>query len=355
MRLASTLLACALAAQAQQNPLLSEPEARKLYARSVQLMESTAAAIPALARAGAPVIENARQSLAYLESASGSPAGPSYAFLVNLRAYLALADAIPKPFPFPAEGRRQFAELREAVARVESHFGALLDDKDARLRSPDRDNLRRYAEADARLSAPQAGKPRVVFLGDSITDLWRLNEYFPERDFVNRGISGQITGEMLGRMMADVIDLKPAAMVLLAGTNDIARGVPLAAVQNNLAMIAGLAEAHKIKPIIASVLPISDYHKDRDPRTARSAQRPPETIRRLNAWIENFCRQRKFVYLDYFSKMVDQAGFLPAELAGDGLHPNAAGYRVMAPLALEAIEKAAAPPPPPPRKRRFPF
>ena len=152
------------------------------------------------------------------------------------------------------------------------------------------------------------GRPRVVFLGDSITDGWRLNEYFGDRDFVNRGISGQITGEMLGRMKADVIDLKPEAMIVLAGTNDIARGVPVAAIENNLAMIADLAEFHKIKPLFASVLPVSDYHKGVNPANERTKQRPPATILELNAWLKSFCARRNFTYVDYFPALADQAG-----------------------------------------------
>jgi len=187
----------------------------------------------------------------------------------------------------------------------------------------------------------------VVFLGDSITDLWRLNEYFaPERDFVNRGIGGQITGQMLGRMMADVIALRPSAVLVMAGTNDIARGVPARAIEDNLTMIAQLAEANKIKPMFASLLPVSDYHKGENPSYEQTLRRPPQTIRALNDWLQKFCRERKYVYVDYYSKLVDQAGMLPADLADDGLHPNAKGYRLMAPIAQEAIDKILQPPPP---------
>src|SRR6202042_3682931 len=107
----------------------------------------------------------------------------------------------------------------------------------------DGNNRGRYADATRRVGAPQPGKPRVVFLGDSITDFWRLNEYFPDRDFVNRGISGQITSQMLGRMKADVLDLHPEAVVILAGTNDLARDIPLTAIEDNYVLIADLAVA----------------------------------------------------------------------------------------------------------------
>jgi lysophospholipase L1-like esterase len=258
---------------------------------------------------------------------------------MNAKAYVALADSVPKPFPFPDEARKQFAELRESVQRVEAHFRALLDQKEQQIRNPDRDNLRRYSEANQRVVAKQPGGRRVVFLGDSITDGWRLNEYFPEHDFINRGISGQITGEMLGRMKADVIDLKPDAVLVLAGTNDLARGVAVTVIQNNLAMIADLAQANQIKPILASVLPVSDYHKDRNPQWEQTKRRPPELIRTINSWLQAFCANRGYVYVDYYSQTVDPTGKLKADLADDGLHPNSSGYRIMAPLALEAIEK----------------
>ena len=340
----------ATAAYAQQNALLSAQDASALYKRSLELLESTSAAVPGLVRAAAPVLENARQAQQNLENGPAGHAGLTYDLLTNLRAYLALADSLPKPYPFPEEGRRQFAELRDAVERIESHFRAALDQKERQLRSPDRDNLGRYADADTKLLKAVPGDKRIVFLGDSITDGWRLNEYFPTRDFVNRGISGQITAEMLDRMKADVIDLKPVAMLVLAGTNDIARGIPLSTIENNLTMIADLADHYKIKPLFASVLPISDYHKDVNPRYEVTKLRPPSSILELNRWLDAFCKQRHYTYVDYFSQMVDPAGYMKADLADDGLHPNSAGYRVMGPIAMEAIDHnvghpVAAPPP----------
>jgi len=323
--------------------LLPNAEALKLETRALQLMESTGVAVPGLERGGAPALENARQSLINLRTTPQN-AGQIYAFLNNARAYLAISDTVPKPYPFPEEGKRQFGELRDAVDRIDLHFRALLDLKEEQLRNPDRDELKRYAEANARLGAPSPNRPRVVFLGDSITDGWRLNEYYgSDRDFVNRGISGQITGEMLGRMQADVLDLKPRLMLVLAGTNDIARGVPLHAIENNLSMIADLATAHHIEPMFASLLPISDYHQDANPQYRRTVQRPPARILELNAWLKTFCEQRDFRYVDYYGALVDKAGFLQADLADDGLHPNGKGYRLMAPIALAAIDSAIPP------------
>jgi lysophospholipase L1-like esterase len=323
--------------------LLSNPDALKLEQRTVQLMESTGLAVPGLARAGAPALEDARQALATLGTAPQN-AGTTFTFVSDARAYLAISDTVPKPFPFPEEGRRQFGELRDAVDRLDSHFRALLDLKETQLHNPDRDNLKRYAEADEKLGAPSPQKTRVVFLGDSITDGWRLKEYYGgDRDFVNRGIGGQITGEMLGRMKADVIDLKPRLVLVLAGINDIGRGIAVSVIENNLSMIADLAEAHHIEPMFASLLPVSDYHKDVNPQYARTAHLAPAKILEVNGWLKNFCEQRHFPYVDYYAALVDTAGFMPADAADDGLHPNAKGYRIMAPIALAAIDQVAKP------------
>ncbi len=347
------LLAAGLFAQdaPPPQPLLSNSQAYDLCTRAVQLMESAAIAVPDLARPGAPLVENARQSMARLRLQAGN-AEQTYAFLSSLRGWLALAESIPKPFPFPDRATQQLAELREAAARLDIHFRALVAQKDRQLRNSDRDNLARYAEANGRQAPPKTGKQRVVFLGDSITDAWRFNEYFADRDFVNRGISGQITGQMLGRMQADVVDLHAEAVVILAGTNDLDRGVPVSVIENNLAMIAEIAEYNKIKVILSSVLPVSDYHKDVNPAFERTPTRQPFAILTLNRWIQGLCNQRGYTFLDYYSATVDGSGFLRADLSDDGLHPNANGYRVMAPLALAAVDAALKAPAPPGKARR---
>jgi len=341
---------------AQERALLTTQQYGELYTRTLQLMDSTMSAVPGLARAAAPVMENTRQAVANLKIAPTQPYSPMHLEIVrNVRAYLALADALPKPFPFPSEAKRQFAELRESVERAEASFAAMLEAKETQLRSPDRDNLNRYAEANSRLGPPTAGKPRIVFLGDSITDGWRLNEYFPDKDYVNRGISGQITSQMLGRMKADVIALKPDAVVLLGGTNDLARGIPVDAITANIEMIADLCAYNKIKLIIASVLPVSDYHMHVNPAFEMSKRRPPAQIEAINNWARTFAAQRTLGFLDYHAAMKDERGMLKAELADDGLHPNAAGYRIMAPLAQAAIDANIKPAAPPAKKKRFPF
>jgi acyl-CoA thioesterase-1 len=340
-----------LSAQTAQSALMPNDAVAQSCQRSIQLMQSGGVAIPDLKSASAPVIENVRLACEILRQRGGAGQA-TYNLMANLRAYLELADAVPKPFPFPDAARAQIAELRDASVRLDAHFRALLDSKDAQLRSPDRDNLARYAEANSLLGPPVAGKPRVVFFGDSITSLWRLNEYFPERDFVNRGIGGQISGEMVGRMKADVLDLRPQAVLILAGTNDLARNVPVKTIEDNLAMMAELASGRGIKVILASVLPVSDYKA----ATTRdfTEERPPAYIRALNDWVRSYCNQNHHIYLNYFDAVADLQGKLTDEMSDDGLHPNAKGYRAMAPLALDAITKALTPAPAEakPQKRR---
>ena len=347
-RIAALILLTAAGLMAQaENPLMSTAQMNQSCLRVVQLMDAGGVVVPDLQRAAAPVIEGAKQSCAALEAKPGTTQ-PVFALMNSLRAYLTLSDAVPKPFPFPETAQKQLVELREDATRLDAHFRALLDSKEARLANPDRDNLKRYAEDNRKLAQPDPAKPRVIFFGDSITDLWHLNEYFPDKAFVNRGIGGQITGEMLGRLKADVINLRPSAVVILAGTNDLARGIPLTGIEDNLLMIADLCDTYKIKVIIASVLPVSDYHSGENKSYERTPQRPPIFIKALNEWIESFCANRHHVYLNYHAAMVDETGQLKADLGDDGLHPNAKGYRIMAPLALEAIQKALPPKAPPP-------
>ena len=361
--LAPALLLAATALQAQDvtagsaaSALLSRADTRKALQDVINLLQASSVAIPALARTAAPLAENARQDAITLQNGPlYNNTAVLYRLLTNVRVYLELSDALPKPTPFADEARKQLVALRDDQDRLQGHFRALLEQKEQQLANADRDNLRRYADANRAVAAQRPGENRVVFLGDSITDGWRLNEYFSGKPYVNRGISGQITIQMLGRMKADVIDLKPAAMIVLAGTNDIARGIAITTIENNLAMIADLAVANHIKPIFSSILPVSDYHKDQDPAYEMTKARPPATIREINSWLETFCKQRGFTYCNYFPATVDDQGFIKSDFANDGLHPNSAGYRAMGPVAQEAIDRTLVAAPAPPPKRRFGF
>jgi lysophospholipase L1-like esterase len=208
-------------------------------------------------------------------------------------------------------------------------------------------NLARYAEANAAAAAPAKLELRVVFMGDSITDAWVRPEYggfFPGKPYIDRGISGQTTPQMLIRFRPDVIALQPKVVVILAGTNDIAGNtgpMTLGQIEENLASMAELARANKIHVVLASVLPVSNYGHDRqgNPLDMRS-NRPPEKILELNAWIKKYAAENGHTYLNYFSAMVDEQGLLQRDLSEDGLHPNAKGYALMSPLAEQAIRTA---------------
>jgi lysophospholipase L1-like esterase len=198
----------------------------------------------------------------------------------------------------------------------------------------------RYRDANATLRAPTPGENRVVFFGDSITDIWKLDESFPGKPYVNRGIGGQTTSQMLVRFRQDVINLQPKIVVILAGTNDIAgNSGPISNedIEANYASLAELARAHNLRVIFSSVLPVHNY-------TPKSqdffAQRPMERILALNKWLKDYCAANDLIYLDYLPAMIDDKGLLKRDLADDGLHPNKAGFAIMAPMAEKAIEKA---------------
>ena len=203
--------------------------------------------------------------------------------------------------------------------------------------------LARYREDNMKTAAPAKNEQRVVFMGDSITDSWdnpTHGGFFPGKPYVNRGISGQTTPQMLIRFRRDVIELKPKVVVVLAGTNDLAGNTgptTLQAIQDNLTSMAELATAHGIRVVFASLLPVSDYELRDGKSIIQTTRRPPEKILALNAWMKEYAKDHFHVYLDYYSAMADAKGFLKDELSNDGLHPNSQGYVVMAPLAEAAI------------------
>lgn len=220
-----------------------------------------------------------------------------------------------------------------------------LDSANGRL--TDWPNLGRFREANLELPPPAPDKPRVVFLGDSITDNWNnpgFGGFFPGKPYINRGISGQTTPQMVLRFRADVLALKPAVVVLLAGTNDIAGNtgpMSLEQIEDNYASMAELARAHGVKMVFASIMPVSDYNKDASGAPIiQTRRRQPEKIAALNAWMKDYAQREGYVYLDYFTALADAQGFLKPDLADDGLHPNAKGYAVIAPLAEQAIAAA---------------
>ena len=222
----------------------------------------------------------------------------------------------------------------------------------------DWNQLGRYHQANEDLKKQPFDPKRVVFMGDSITDFWKLDDYFPSQSYINRGIGGQTTPQMLVRMYPDVIDLKPAVMVVLAGTNDIAHNTgPVTAemIEENFMAMTELAQQHGIKAVLCSITPVSDYPFLRpqpppNPQAGRGRGgfppvkmtdgRPPADIIKMNAWIKDYAVRAHAVYADYFSALVDEKGWLKDAYSNDGLHPNAEGYKVMAPIVSAAIRAA---------------
>ena len=171
--------------------------------------------------------------------------------------------------------------------------------------------------------------------------MWKLEQYFPDKPYVNRGISGQTTPQMLVRFRQDVIDLRPAVVVILAGTNDIAGNTgPMRSedIEAGLASMAELAQAHGVRVILCSILPVHNYtEKAQD----FFAQRPMTRILELNQWQKEYCSKNGMVFLDYLPALVDAKGLLRRDVAEDGLHPDDVGYQIMARLVQAAIQNAA--------------
>ncbi len=198
--------------------------------------------------------------------------------------------------------------------------------------------LARFREADASLGLPAPGENRVVFMGDSITEGWHLDLSFPGKPYINRGISGQTTPQMLVRFRQDVIHLEPKVVVILAGTNDIAGNTgpeTLEQIEDNLASMSDLATANHIHVVLCSITPAFDYPWQR-------GLTPAPKIDAINAWMKGYAAGKGYVYVDFHSAMKDAEDGLPANLSKDGVHPNPAGYAIMAPLAEAGIEKALA-------------
>jgi lysophospholipase L1-like esterase len=199
--------------------------------------------------------------------------------------------------------------------------------------------LAKFKEADLALAAPGPKENRVVFMGDSITAGWSFtgaDGFFRDKPYINRGISGQTTPQMLVRFRQDVIDLKPKVVVILAGTNDIAGNtgpMTIEQTESNLASMADLAVANHIRVVLCSILPAFDYPWKR-------GLDPAPKILAINSWMKALAAQKHYVYVDYHSAMKDEHDGLPATLSKDGVHPLLAGYAVMTPLVQEGIEKA---------------
>lgn len=200
--------------------------------------------------------------------------------------------------------------------------------------------LEQYRDENRRLPPPGAARPRVIFLGDSLTQSWDLAGLgLDQLELLNRGISGQTSPQMLVRFRQDVVDLRPAVVHILAGTNDLAGNAgptTLEAIEDNVSSMAEIAAANHIRVVLGSVLPALDY-------PWRRGLEPAPRIVALNGWMRAYARRRNLVYADYYSALVDSRGGFKSQLADDGVHPNRAGYAAMEPIARESLRQALAP------------
>lgn len=199
--------------------------------------------------------------------------------------------------------------------------------------------LARYKAENAALGPVGPGEQRVVFYGDSLTDNWghrpEMGEFFPGKPYVNRGISGQTTPQMVVRFRQDVINLHPSVVVILAGTNDVAGNTgPMTPemTEDNFRSMVDLAKSNGIRVIVASILPAADF-------SWRKGLMPAPKIKLLNAWLQGYCVNHSVTYLDYYSAMATPDGGMKPGISVDGVHPNAQGYAIMGPLAQAAIDK----------------
>ena len=217
----------------------------------------------------------------------------------------------------------------QTVAYLQSQIKALTQDWA---------NIKRYEAANSKLIASSSSEKKVVYIGDSITDFWiiRDSSFFKSNPYINRGISGQTTGQMLVRFREDVINLKPSVVVILAGINDIAENngpSKLEDVAGNIYSMIQLAKISHIKVVLCSLLPATKF-------PWKPTINPNEKITALNEMLHSYAQKNHIIYVDYYTALVDENGGFTAALAYDGVHPNLQGYRVMEPLVQVAVNKA---------------
>lgn len=193
-----------------------------------------------------------------------------------------------------------------------------------------------YATANAALPPPAKGEKRVVFMGDSITDLWDLARYFPDKPYINRGIGSQVTAQMLVRFESDVVALQPSAVVILAGINDVFGFLQMESAEgtlSNIEAMADIADRHGIKVVLCSILPVTDTPSAK--YVVR--ERKPAELRLINSRLKSLAEARGYAFADYVPALADGNGFMQADLTTDGIHPLPVGYARMAPIVQAAI------------------
>lgn len=263
---------------------------------------------------------------------------------ISLRVAIAILGVLAGPVAISLSGQtpqpaQEPGTLPETKAPAPTQVAPHPEDTHTQQLLNDFPWLARFKEADLKLGAPAAGEDRVVFMGDSITEGWHFDApggVFAAKPYINRGISGQTTPQMVLRFHQDVIALQPKVVVILAGTNDIAGNtgpMTLAETENNIAAMAEIAAQNHIRVVLCSILPAFDY-------PWRPGLTPAPKIDAINAWMKDYAAQHGHVYVDYHTAMKDARDGLPANLSQDGVHPTQAGYEMMAPLVEAGISKA---------------
>jgi lysophospholipase L1-like esterase len=254
----------------------------------------------------------------------------------------AIAAALAMTLAAPAGAQQPPPRLPQIQAPYEPGMatGIVADPCADRQPLGDWPYLCRYRADNAAAPPPAAGQPRVVFIGDSITEGWRRAdpEFFEANGYIGRGISAQTTQHMLVRFQPDVVNLKPQVVHIMAGVNDIAGNsgpTTMAAIQDNVVAMTTLARANGIRVVIASVMPAGDF-------PWRKGMNPAPRIVELNAWLKAFAAREGFAYADYHTVMADSAGAMKPGLAGDGVHPNKGAYDLIEPITQRAIAEALA-------------
>jgi len=250
--------------------------------------------------------------------------------MIALAALASMVTACPAQTPAPPPASAPVAAPAPPAPSIEAMQKKLNDWP----------QLERYHDADDALPSAPGGEKRVVFYGDSITDAWarKPEEFFPGKGYIGRGISGQTTPQMLVRFQQDVVHLKPAVVVILAGTNDIAGNTGPSTpqmIEDNFESMVEIAKANNIKMVISSILPSDHY-------SWHPGIQPADQIREMNTRLKALCQRDGLIYLDYYTSMTNAKGGLDPELAKDGVHPTSKGYAMMSPLAEKAIAEALA-------------
>lgn len=246
-------------------------------------------------------------------------------------------------FLAPAAHAEDYVSSSPRVEAIEKDWGQWLGPWRAKVTAKMLEDFAeqyRYADQNAALPALAAGENRVVFIGDSITDRWELSRFFPGKSYINRGIGGQVTPQMVVRFQADVIALKPAVVVILGGVNDVHGVLQVetdAQIIANYKAMADMAVANGIRPVFTLITPVNNY----TPNAATMLEdRNPQRVAWLNAWLSGFCKAHGYGLIDYGPLLRDEKGLLKAEYTSDGIHPNDTAYALMAPVAEQVIEAA---------------